>query len=195
MFKTPPHPIAERETDSVFRSSSIKIEMYAINRPCYSFLCISQHCCPSIWPLKSSNAQSRLCPSHNCKHSIICSADLHTPTHHLTVNAATCYLSLFINIFLCANTRSRALGKRIGFLFHRTSQLHRACDRSNTLSTGSENLSSILQTLNHPHIRRQLSRELTSIVKKNYTMSSIIYTWLYVVLTVTTKQSLWELWK
>lgn len=117
MFKTPPHPIAERETDSVFRSSSIKIEMYAINRPCYSFLCISQHCCPSIWPLKSSNAQSRLCSSHNRKHSIICSADLHTPTHHLTVNAATCYLSLFINIFLCANTRSRALGKRIGFFY------------------------------------------------------------------------------
>lgn len=32
--------------------------------------------------------------SHDHKHSIIGGADIHAPTHHLTVNAASCYLIL-----------------------------------------------------------------------------------------------------
>lgn len=62
--------------------------------------------------------------SHNRKHSITGSADIRTPTHHLTVNAATCYLILFIFLclfffffFLPANTR--APGRRIGLFFHK----------------------------------------------------------------------------
>lgn len=46
-------------------------------------------------PETSSNAQSRLCPSLTTA-SIISSADIYTPTHHLAVNVSTCYLILFI---------------------------------------------------------------------------------------------------
>lgn len=73
--------------------------------------------------------------SHDHKHSIIGGADIHAPTHHLTVNAASCYLILlsffsfslkkfffFFFLFHFANTRRVALWKRIGLLSHTTSR-------------------------------------------------------------------------
>lgn len=153
MFKTLPHKVTKMETDSVFSSSSIRIEMYAINRQTTtSFLCVSKHRCPSIWPWnKLKYPVTPVLISHNRTHSIISGADIQTPTHHLTVNAATCYLILFyffIFFYFCANTTGRALVERIGLLFHWTSQFHRARGGSGTLSVGSEN--PIPQTL-HTH--------------------------------------------
>lgn len=98
-------------------------------------------------------------------------------------------------LFFFASTRVRALVERIGLLFHRISQFHRAHGSSSTLSVGSENTSS---ALHHPHIHRLLRHTLAAgtpvVVKINDTMSSIICT-LYVVLTANAKHSLWELCK
>lgn len=103
----------------------------------HSFLCVSQHRCKHLTLKQAQMPSQAVLISHNLKHSIIGSADIHTPTHHLTVNAAGCYLILFI-FFHLTNTRCRVLGKRIGVLSHRTSQFHKARGSSGTLSVGSE---------------------------------------------------------
>lgn len=62
----------------------------------HSFLCVSQHRCKHLTLKQAQMPSQAVLISHNLKHSIIGSADIHTPTHHLTVNAAGCYLILFI---------------------------------------------------------------------------------------------------
>lgn len=108
------------------------------------------------------------------------------------------YCVLFFFLPTSPNIRSGVLGKRIGLLFHKTSQFHRA---RGTLSVGSESSSSIRQTLHRPRILCQLSCELSAgalvRVKKNDSMSSIGFTWLYlyVALIIIAKHSLWLLSK
>lgn len=97
IFKTRPHTrLCIGDVARVFRSSLIRIWMWALYRKtsAHAHMHLTS---PSIWPWNKLKCPvTPVLVSHNSKHSIISSADIYTPTHHLAVNVSTCYLILFI---------------------------------------------------------------------------------------------------
>lgn len=99
IFKTRPHTRLCIGDSLVFLDPlSLEYECgHYTGKPALMHTCISQHGCPSIWPWNKLKCPvTPVLVSHNSKHSIISSADIYTPTHHLAVNVSTCYLILFI---------------------------------------------------------------------------------------------------